>query len=407
MDTIYERRLRNTSRAICARPDWIEAIRDADARADWAAKAKAEKVTDLEFRYVLAELEFYASLHSPKSNIRLSAADGVWLSDSLIAAETAKELREHAAVLENVPDSQKDWHPKARSRVLNLIDPSLYPLIYTLSWLHRQPIASPRAALTLETLGEQPGNLDEWRRALGGTGDNRPKYHLSVVDEKKALYASGKFSWLPSEFCVDNSGGVTIESYSNNLHPVRHAALYSTIASVFAKFLPLLEQVLTDLVHPRKPGVELDLDRTVRTSQELGGIDIKNGLCVVLPNTYQCKLPRVMREIGSKPSHCKMLTFYYVDPSKHIPSTEIVLPQQGDWWKEQVRESELLCNLLLLVVDGIMDKIDYPISLKNAKQICLEMEAEVKEKTANVSSKFFVPLYSIKLVDTPTSLRQD
>ncbi|KAJ2024334.1 hypothetical protein IWW57_003779 [Coemansia sp. S610] len=135
--------------------------------------------------------------------------------------------------------------------------------------------------------------------------------------------------------------------------------------------------------------VEGDLmGRTFRTSQELGGIDIKDGLCVVFPNAYQYKMPWVMREISSNPGHCKMLTFYYVDPSKHIPSTEIVPPQQGDWWMEQVLTSKPLCNLPLFVVDGIMDKIDYPISLKNAKQICLEMEAEVKEKTANVSSSF-------------------
>ncbi|KAJ2333746.1 hypothetical protein GGH91_005867, partial [Coemansia sp. RSA 2671] len=83
------------SSTIRARPDWIEVIKDADIRAGWAAEAKAKGVTDLELSYALDELEFYASLHSPDSNIRLSAADGVWLSDKLIDAETTKELRDY------------------------------------------------------------------------------------------------------------------------------------------------------------------------------------------------------------------------------------------------------------------------------------------------------------------------
>ncbi|KAJ2346878.1 hypothetical protein GGH91_002050 [Coemansia sp. RSA 2671] len=140
------------------------------------------------------------------------------------------------------------------------------------------------------------------------------------------------------------------------------------------------------------------MEKLARTSQELGGVAIKDGLCVVFPNTHQYKMPRVMHEIASEPGHCKMLTLYYVDPSKHIPSTEIVLPQQRDWWMEQVLASKPLCNLPLLVVDGIMDRVDSPISLKNIKQIRLDMEAEVKKKMASVSYKYFEPSSTIKYV---------
>ncbi|KAJ2751495.1 hypothetical protein GGI19_004446 [Coemansia pectinata] len=511
MDTIYERRLRLMSSSIRSRPDWIENLNDSDACADWAAEAKAQKLTDLEFRYVLDVLAYYSSLHFPNSDLRFSAADGAWFSDTLIDAETTKKLRDYAAVLESVPDLQKDWHPDVRSRMLNLIDPSLYPLIYDRSWLCRQ---SSTAA-----------------------GDSGPEYYLPVVVKKQALYASDKFSWLPSEFRVDDAGAVTIESYINNLHPVKHAALYPVIAHVFSKFLPLLEQVLTDLVHPHVPGVELDLyecydyggpepergrrpyyeyleelecweedasyvdpkpkrfvaperpvnpyklrgrrlqavvrmsnieltsekptyggkswsvagldneriiatgiffydvvniapcslkfreplnayhsaskanyyhairfaydingdlsGRPARVSQELGDVDIKDGRCLVFPNTYQYTMPRITRELTSKPGHCKMLTFYFVNSSTRIPSTEIVPPHQKDWWAEGILSFEPFRSLPL-VVDGIMAKIDYPISLKEAKDIRLQLEAEVKKKTANVSSKFFEPFYTLK-----------
>ncbi|KAJ2694268.1 hypothetical protein H4218_005698 [Coemansia sp. IMI 209128] len=141
-----------------------------------------------------------------------------------------------------------------------------------------------------------------------------------------------------------------------------------------------------------------NVDNITQCSLEFCNVDIEDGLCVVFPNTYQYKMSQIARRIASKPGHCKMLTFYYVDPSKHILSTEIVPPQQKYWWMEQVRTSEPLCNLPLLVVDGIMDRVDSRISLKNIKQIRLDMEAEVKKKMAGISYKYFEPLNNIKYV---------
>ncbi|KAJ2822725.1 hypothetical protein FBU31_004505, partial [Coemansia sp. 'formosensis'] len=86
-----------------------------------------------------------------------------------------------------------------------------------------------------------------------------------------------------------------------------------------------------------------------------------------------------------------MLTFYFVDPTTRIPSTEVVPPQQRDWWMEDILSHEPFRSLPHLVVDSIMNNIDYPISLKDAKKVRLEMEAEFKKKTANVSAKFFEP----------------
>ncbi|KAJ2040746.1 hypothetical protein GGI13_001013 [Coemansia sp. RSA 455] len=63
-------------------------------------------------------------------------------------------------------------------------------------------------------------------------------------------------------------------------------------------------------------------------SQELGGVGIKDGRCVVFPNIHQFKLPMLELADKTKTGHCKMLTFYFVDPSTHIPSTQIVPPQQ-------------------------------------------------------------------------------
>ncbi|KAJ2557211.1 hypothetical protein GGH95_005208, partial [Coemansia sp. RSA 1836] len=162
LNTLVERRMRQMSSTIRVKPDWIETLKDAETCADWAAEAKAKQLTDVEFCYLLDELAYYSSLHPTGSNVRLSAADGVWLSDTLIDTETTNRLKEYAAILESTPSRQKDWHPDDRSHVLNLIDPSLFPLIYSRSKLCRQPCASPQAALNPGVPGEFPGSRTKW-----------------------------------------------------------------------------------------------------------------------------------------------------------------------------------------------------------------------------------------------------
>ncbi|KAJ2448034.1 hypothetical protein GGF42_005255 [Coemansia sp. RSA 2424] len=503
--------MRQMSSTIRAKPDWMETLRDAETCAVWAAEAKAKELTDVEFRYVLDELAYYSSLHHPGSNVRLSAADGVWLSDSLIDTATTNALKEYATMLESTASRQKDWHPDGESRVLNLIDPSLFPLIYSRSKLCRHTCMSPQAALNPGAPGEFPGSRNKWHDALKGSG-----YYIPPLPLRYMYSDLNNFCWLPSEFRVADDGAVTIESYINNLHPVKHAALYPIIARVFSKFLPLLEQVVTDLVHPRRPrvvsdsskyyqsdepapeydnhyvenyvewtrratfvypqpepfvaparpaspyklcgrrlqaivrmssieltpempiyggvdwsvagvgneriiatgvffydvvnvsqrslqfrealcswederekpeielvhkayGITLDDMRSGRhrISQELGPVEIKNGQCVVFPNILQHKMPELELVDRTKPGHCKMLMFYFVDPSTRIPSTEIVPPQQQEWYFEDVLESEPFRSLPGLVVDGIMDKVDFPISLKDAKQVRPQMRQNI------------------------------
>ncbi|KAJ2478130.1 hypothetical protein EV174_004406, partial [Coemansia sp. RSA 2320] len=99
-DTVVEQSMRRMSSFTRARPGWIEALGDADSRASWAREAKEMGLTDLELWYVLDELTYYASLSQPGSNIRLSAVDGVWISDSLVDLETTDRLKDYAAILE-------------------------------------------------------------------------------------------------------------------------------------------------------------------------------------------------------------------------------------------------------------------------------------------------------------------
>ncbi|KAJ2773953.1 hypothetical protein GGI18_004641 [Coemansia linderi] len=245
--------------AIRAKPDWVRKSQDAQTVEAWKAEAKAQALTDLEANYVFAELDYYASLHSSDVSIFLGAVDGVWYSDSLVDDKTAKALKGYAAILANVPDKDKDWHPNTGHQVLNLIDPSLYLLMYQRSSMLSKPITSPLAALDLKSFGHFPAMREQWSRAVNHLADSEV-----VVNMRKRLYmadpsyqyssnlfCSEEFCWLPTEFHVDDDSFATIESYINNLHPRRHAMLYPIIASVFSKMVPMLEHVVMDLVHPR------------------------------------------------------------------------------------------------------------------------------------------------------------
>ncbi|KAJ2333794.1 hypothetical protein GGI00_002151 [Coemansia sp. RSA 2681] len=531
MDTAVARRMCHMSSTIRTEPDWMEALKDAERCAVWATEAKAKELTDIEFRYVLNELAYYSSLHPPDGNARLSAADGVWFSDSLIDLEMTNELKNHAAILASAPDHQRDWYPDGESRMLNLIDPSLFPLIYSRSKLCRQSSMSVQASFKVEVPGEFPGSIDKWREALNGTDSSMPSYHIPPVQSCYDTCASRGFSRLPSEFHVSENGAVTIESYINNLHPVKHAPLYPIIASVFSKFVPLLEQVVTDLVHPRqlrvvpdrskyyrsdeplpecndqldreylewrehaafvhpqpKPfvapehpispyslrgrrlqaivrmsNIELTLENPIYAGvdwnlaglanehiiatgvffynvaniaessllfreafspwdfeaynfdvdiislvygidkedfwnsesllQEIGGVTIEDGRCLVFPSVLQHRMPALKQADANRPGHCKMLTFYFVDPSIRIPSTEIVPSQQKSWLLEELLTFEPFHSLPRLIVDGIMDKIDFPFSLKEAKKLRLKMVDIYESVFMDMSYTIFAPCY--------------
>ena len=51
-------------------------------------------------------------------------------SDSIVPESLKLELQAAVAKLEDVPDEQKDWHPGSIGKVLDLVHPSLHPLVY-------------------------------------------------------------------------------------------------------------------------------------------------------------------------------------------------------------------------------------------------------------------------------------
>lgn len=130
-----------------------------------------------------------------------------------------EKLLAAVAPLEDVPDPEKDWHPGSDGLVLDLVHPSLYPIIYG-------------------------------RTVIKGSGSDTPTVLAApqlVPDDDECQFTSRRFQWLPSDFFVDHDGKVTLKSpYINNVHPLQHESLYSVIPEILQRAVPMFERVLSD-----------------------------------------------------------------------------------------------------------------------------------------------------------------
>lgn len=158
-------------------------------------------------------------------------------SDSLLTNDLIKSLKDAVKPLEEVPDKHKDWHPNSDEKVLDIVHPSLWPLVYGRSRI-----------LTDRTIG-----VDDALESCGaGTiVPSPPESELEVetkawsIDPGERISSlSDRYQWLPSDVQLDTeTGSAKICSYINNVHPVEQAALYPVIEAFIQKSLPAWDAV--------------------------------------------------------------------------------------------------------------------------------------------------------------------
>ncbi|MEV6575409.1 DUF4246 domain-containing protein [Streptomyces sp. NPDC051577] len=219
--TLRELQMMQCSALIRSKPDWFDKMNEAHIVAKWTQEAVAQGLTEAQVRYVLAELLHYAALRDERTGVEVSAVDGVWQSDTLVDDELRSRLREAVRVLEQVPEAERDWHPGSDGQVLDLVHPSLFCLV-------REVSGAPERA---------------WQNPT----DRYSRYEFSE-----------QFQWLPTDVDVSDDGAVAFRSYVNNVHPESHRELAAVLPDLFACLRPLLENVLTDLRHPRPLRIEAD-----------------------------------------------------------------------------------------------------------------------------------------------------
>lgn len=157
---------------------------------------------------------------------------GTWVSDNAIPANLKAKFAAEIAVLENVPEHLKDWHPNTNNQVLDLIHPSLFCCVFGKT----ERVLEAPAPDSFKDPAEQMATImfaaSQRIERPGGA-----KLHWQIY--------SDNFQWIPSDFHVREDGSVRILSYINNLHPARHAPLYNSIEAIFARFVPMFERALS------------------------------------------------------------------------------------------------------------------------------------------------------------------
>lgn len=236
------------------KPEWSRKIFDDTLCDKWMAEvmSQVEDLSELMWQYCVAELRDKAKTLEETGIVAPIDVDAqVVYSDAMVTEDLRQNLIRAVKSLENVPAKDKDWHPRTRDRVLNLVHPSLFPLIYGRSKVLKEGVVG----LENCTLYCGQGEVIE-----------RP--------EKTPNFYSKQFQWLPCDVHFKGEDDVRIVSYINNLHPQENLELYRVIEKIIAKAVPLWDQLLShtggalcenngtmksrDYVRPFRPRVEIN-----------------------------------------------------------------------------------------------------------------------------------------------------
>lgn len=137
----------------------------------------------------IAELRYKAELFNETGIVE--TLDGVYKSDIIIPDDLKESLKKAAIPLEEVPDTNKDWHPGSHQQVLDLVHPSIYPLVYGQSRI-----------LPTGTVG-----LDDCVLRCG-EGQTVVLTENDIAEDRELRYSqlpnlwSHKYQWLPAEFTL-------------------------------------------------------------------------------------------------------------------------------------------------------------------------------------------------------------
>lgn len=119
---------------ITDKPDWDKKVFDDAIVQKWRLEALATEDVDVSEKmldWCVAELRDKARFFQCEGMIPTLDLDAAVIkSDTAISSDLKESLRGAAACLEAVPNRLKDWHPGSDGKVLDLVHPSLFPLIY-------------------------------------------------------------------------------------------------------------------------------------------------------------------------------------------------------------------------------------------------------------------------------------
>jgi hypothetical protein len=119
--------------------------------------------------------------------------------------------------------------------------------------------------------------------------------------------------------------------------------------------------------------------------QNIGSVETREGRLLTFPNVLQHRVEPFKLADPTKPGHRKIVALFLVDPNLKITSTAHVPCQQQEWWWETVMATKsqptakaAISGVPIELQDGILEDVDFPFSLKEAKALRLELMEERK-----------------------------
>lgn len=227
MKCVEEIKMLLMSQEIRNKPNWFEKVTDAEIAAKWKCEAVEQGLRSEAADYVIEEIKFLATVKD--GCIEAGPIQGTWKADNLIDDTTNTRLKKLvAAGLENVPPEKKDYHPGSDNLVVDLVHPSLFCFVEDESILINE-----------ETIDEVflPKSSEE-------TPAKKVRINYNEIDAP-----SSKYRWLPSDVNVSAEGGISFDTYINNLHPIKQKELVGVIGEILEKFIPLFNRTLTDVIN--------------------------------------------------------------------------------------------------------------------------------------------------------------
>ncbi|KAF1975186.1 hypothetical protein BU23DRAFT_579235 [Bimuria novae-zelandiae CBS 107.79] len=274
---LRERNMISIMNKLTDKPEWTRKVHDKEIVSNWKKEAidlfkdepPEKQFSEKMFDYCIEELRDYAKMQEECGFTPALDADAtVYKSDTVVSSELRDDLRAAVAPLENVEEKDKDWHPDSDEKVLDLVHPSLFPLLYG-----RSRVLKPEYGHVLGDSGQWEGksgnmSLDDCEFWIG-KGGIMPVPEVGEIQIQSGRsswgsrgeqhFYSANFQWLPCEVAFAGNDAVNISSYINNLQPKKHQQLYQVLERVIARAIPMWNATLhsTDYLSTQ-PRIVLD-----------------------------------------------------------------------------------------------------------------------------------------------------
>lgn len=141
------------------------------------------------FRWIIQELRYKAKIFDETKAVSLYNGDVV-KSDSKVPESLREALKSAVVPLETIPEVYKDYHPGSDDKVIDLVHPSLFPLIYGRSRILPDKLVALDNCLEMIGLGDILPKPSEDK----GKHDAFPNQYRSADSPYSTDY-----QWLPCE----------------------------------------------------------------------------------------------------------------------------------------------------------------------------------------------------------------